>query len=450
LRCKRVKLKEGRFYKVTSDSNDGTRFFFKDRQTGETLTTLSGDWRNRSTRDPEWDKVISVSKGGKYDFYVQYYEKSGRSAINVKLEEVEQTGRVTSNVLNLRDRPSTVGNTPLTQLNSNETFKILRQVKSTAADSYPDWYEVQTKSGKRGFVAAGAGYSELVNGSDIVAMGSSELAPQSPKPQTNGGSGGGFGTSSGTIPSKGVVKGGSIGFRSGPGTGESTIGDLSQNSQLDIVGKVTGDRYVANGVGYDQWYKVRTSNGQTGYVAAYYVDGGDNGGKYSSALNPKSTLYIDHFDAAAPYKNALVQAAAPYSSWLKPSILAAIGSRESGWGLLLDSTDRGDLGNGHGIMQIDIRYHSDFINNNNWRDPGVNIKYATDNVLAEYYNYLSRNTSLRGFDLLRGAIAAYNAGPGNVVDAVNAGLDVDYYTTGKDYSWDVIQRAGWFQENGWA
>jgi hypothetical protein len=89
-----VKLKEGKFYKVSSDSNDGTRFFFKDRQTGQVLTTLDGDWRDRSTSDPEWDKVLSVPKGGKYDFYVQYYEKSGRSAIDVKLKEVQEVGRV--------------------------------------------------------------------------------------------------------------------------------------------------------------------------------------------------------------------------------------------------------------------------------------------------------------------------------------------------------------------
>jgi hypothetical protein len=71
-------------------------------------------------------------------------------------------------------------------------------------------------------------------------------------------------------------------------------------------------------------------------------------------------------------------------------------------------------------------------------------------VLAAYYTELDQKTNLEGFDLLRGAIASYNAGPSKVVDAVNAGLDVDTVTTLKDYSWDVIQRAGWFQDNGWA
>jgi hypothetical protein len=72
-----------------------------------------------------------------------------------------------------------------------------------------------------------------------------------------------------------------------------------------------------------------------------------------------------------------------------------------------------------------------------------------DNVLAEYYQQLYEETSLRGFDLLRGAIAAYNAGVGGVIRVLNKGLDVDAATTKGDYSWDVIQRAGWFQANGW-
>jgi Bacterial SH3 domain/Transglycosylase SLT domain len=451
----RVKLQEGKFYKVSSDSNDGTRFFFKDQQSGQVLTTLSGDWRSRSTSDPEWNKVLSVPKGGKYDFYVQYYEKSGRSAINVKLEEVQQTGRVvTTTGLNVRQQPSITGNTPFRRLNQNDTFKIRKQVNSNDA-SNPAWYEIQTKDGKRGYVSAASGLSEVVGSSNVVTLGTSDGGGGgiTTKPPTNIPSpppSGGLGTGSGSaIPSKGLVKGSSIGLRSGTGTTASILGDLSKNTSLNIVSKVAGDKYYVNDVPYDQWYKVSTGNGQTGYVAAYYVNGGENGNRYSSALNPKSTLYSEHLAAANPYKAAVTAAAASYQ-WLKPAILAAIGSRESGWGIFLDSNDAGDGGHGRGIMQIDDRYHQAFISSKNWRDPGVNIKYAVDNVLADYYNYLSKNTSLTGFDLLRGAIASYNAGPGNVVDAVNAGLDVDAYTTGADYSWDVIQRAGWFQDNGWA
>jgi hypothetical protein len=435
----RVKLKEGRYYKLSSDSNDGTRFFFKSRETGEVLTALNGDWRDRSTSDAEWSQVLSVPKGGKYDFYVQYYEKSGRSAINVKLEETTQTGRVTSATgLNLRQQPSVTGNTPLRLLNQNETFAIRRQVKSTDAN-IPDWYEVTTRNGQRGFVVAQSGLSEVVNNGSLAVLGGGLInnPPNTPNPPGGG---------SLSKPSKGVVKGSSIGFRSSASTSALSSADLSKDTAVTILDKVSGSTYYVNGVDYDQWYKVTTSSGQTGYVAAYYVKQTD-GTRYSSALNSSNTLYNSHLAEANPYKTALTQAASPYS-WLKPSILAGIGSRESGWGLLLVN-GTGDGGHGRGIMQIDDRYHQDFINNNNWRDPGVNIKYAVDNVLADYYNQLSRQTNLTGFDLLRGAIAAYNTGVGGVMDAYNAGLDVDYYTTDGDYSWDVIQRAGWFQDQGW-
>jgi membrane-bound lytic murein transglycosylase MltF len=160
--------------------------------------------------------------------------------------------------------------------------------------------------------------------------------------------------------------------------------------------------------------------------------------------------YGEHLAAANPYKAAVTAATAPYSKWLKPSILAAIGSRESRWGDDLDSEGKGDSGHSRGIMQIDDRYHQTFLDTKDWRDPGVNIQYAVDNVLAAYYTELDQKTNLEGFDLLRGAIAAYNGGVAGVMSALEDGLDVDDATYGKDYSWDVIQRAGWFQDNGWA
>jgi Bacterial SH3 domain/Transglycosylase SLT domain len=452
-----VKLKEGKFYKVSSDSNDGTRFFFKDRQTGKVLTTLSGDWSDRSTNDPEWNKVLSVPKGGKYDFYMQYYEKTGRSTINVKLEEVQATGRVLAAGLNVRSQASVKGNTPFAQLDQNETFKILKQVKSNDAAN-PTWYEIRTRSGKRGFVSAAAELSELTDKS-IVALGTSDLgSPPTDKPPIPDGSptdkppipGGN------PFPSKGSVKGNSIGLRSQAGTSASILGDLSKNTNLTIVDKIAGEQYYVNNVPYDQWYKVKPSNGQTGYVAAYYVNGGDNGGKYPSAINPQSSYYKQHLADANPYKSLVTTVAAPYK-WLKPSIVAAIASRESDWGAALDSTGRGDSGFGHGIMQIDSGSHQTFLSTQNWRDPAVNIKYAVNNVLAEYYQQLSEITELKGFDLLRATIAAYNGGVGGAMNALAAGLDVDANTTssgglGKagDYSWDIIQRAGWFQDNGWS
>jgi hypothetical protein len=46
-------------------------------------------------------------------------------------------------------------------------------------------------------------------------------------------------------------------------------------------------------------------------------------------------------------------------------------------------------------------------------------------------------------------VAAYNCGATATLNAIQAGLDVDAKTTGKDYSKDVLNRAGWFQLQGW-
>ncbi len=167
------------------------------------------------------------------------------------------------------------------------------------------------------------------------------------------------------------------------------------------------------------------------------------------------------------YRSFIEASAEKYK--FQPSVICGIGSRESAWGLSLKPetpAGTGDFikrkfpskfrqgplppdggGFGRGLMQIDFDAH-DFARNGNWKDPKSNIEYGSK-VFSQSYSYLKNKTSLKGKELLRAAIAGYNCGPGNVLKAVNAGLDVDYYTFGRDYSKDVLNRAGWFQMNGW-
>lgn len=131
------------------------------------------------------------------------------------------------------------------------------------------------------------------------------------------------------------------------------------------------------------------------------------------------------------------------------SVICGIGSRETEWGLspALDKPGpggKGDHGHGRGLMQIDDRFHA-FARTGKWDDAEANILYAAK-VLISSRAYIKKRYSLTPQALLQATVAAYNCGAGNVSKALKRGLDVDFFTTGRDYSKDVFSRAGWFQE----
>lgn len=459
----RIPLEAGRFYQVTSKSDDGTRFYVKSAATQKKLADIGGDWQNRSASDPAWKQTFTVSTSGNYDFYVQYYEDFGASIVDVKIEQLTFKGQVASsvNALNVRSRPSTLNNTAIKAINGGTSFTVLGKVNSPDDTTYKQWYEIQLSDGTKGYVVAD---NSLVN---VSGAPNSIVNINDPNATQNPIGGGDNTTDPNPIPtgtgyiSPRVLKtsGDTIPFRSDNSLDSTVIAQLGANTPLKILGKETGDYYLDNR--FDEWYRVSTTiNGQVkeGYVAAYYVDVPSDGKTFSSAISKTNPYYKSHLEEAedpyyytSSYKPFIEEAAALYS-WLSPSIIAGIGSRESGWGLFLSPkgpTGTGDGGHGRGLMQIDDRYHKTFINSGQWTNPRANIMYGVKNVLGSYYDYFDRTTNLSGVALLRSAIAAYNAGPGNVDRALSEGRDVDYYTTGQDYSWDVLNRAGYFQLNGW-
>ncbi len=169
---------------------------------------------------------------------------------------------------------------------------------------------------------------------------------------------------------------------------------------------------------------------------------------------------LKQLQEANKYKAAIEEGAQRYD--LRPSLIGGIGSRESHWGLALTPPGPGGTGDfhprggklppdgggwGRGLMQIDYKFH-EFARTGNWKDPRENILYGCK-ILKQNRDFFKRKTDLQGTALLRAMIAAYNAGPGNVLRAIREGKDVDYYTTGRDYAKDVLNRAGFFQMHGW-
>jgi len=131
------------------------------------------------------------------------------------------------------------------------------------------------------------------------------------------------------------------------------------------------------------------------------------------------------------YQNEIMTASRKYG--VPPEIITAVISRETDGRNII-----GDGGHGHGLMQIDDRSHSSFLRSHqNGLNPASNIDYGTS-ILRDNLNRYNGN--------YRKALAAYNAGQGNVDKAVARGLSPDAYTTGHNYGADVLQRANYFRQ----
>jgi hypothetical protein len=187
---------------------------------------------------------------------------------------------------------------------------------------------------------------------------------------------------------------------------------------------------------------------------------------WTTTLRADDATLLRHLSELAKFRTVLE--AAGTEADVPVCVLAGIGSRECGWGLSLrppTPAGTGDFvprhfptqfrsgplppdggGYGRGIMQIDFDAH-EFARTGAWRDPADNLRYGAK-TLAGSRNVLSGATALRGMDLLRAAIAGYNCGTGNVQRAIAHGLDVDYFTSGRNYAADVLNRAGWFHGHG--
>ncbi len=168
------------------------------------------------------------------------------------------------------------------------------------------------------------------------------------------------------------------------------------------------------------------------------------------------------------YKVIIEDAAQKFE--IQSCIIAGVGSRESEWGLALKPAGpegTGDfvpriktktfrvtplpsdgLGFGRGLLQIDFDFH-EFARTGNWKDPKENIFYGCE-LLFNNRKILEQKFDLTDRQLLRATLASYNAGLRNIKKAIQKGYDLDFFTTGRNYSPDALNRAGWFLLQGWS
>ncbi|XP_075706439.1 lysozyme g-like [Rhinoderma darwinii] len=123
------------------------------------------------------------------------------------------------------------------------------------------------------------------------------------------------------------------------------------------------------------------------------------------------------------------------------AVIAGIISRESRAGNALDQRREGDHGNAFGLMQIDKRWHTP---HGAW-DSEEHILQSTEILCSMQSDIKQRFSKWTTSQQMKGAIAAYNIGPGNVPSFDN----IDDRTTGGDYSNDVVARAKFYKKHGY-
>lgn len=166
--------------------------------------------------------------------------------------------------------------------------------------------------------------------------------------------------------------------------------------------------------------------GPNAVLSRLQTGGAANGGVRASQAAAREDL-----PRLQQYRDAFETAAARHG--VPPALLAAIASRESRGGAALDNNGRGDGGNGHGLMQVDRNAHQvrggPYSAEHIDQAAGI-LRSNLDRVRADHPGWSPEQQ-------MRGAVAAYNFGTGNVrsIDGLDRG------TTGNDYSSDVWARA---------
>ncbi len=171
---------------------------------------------------------------------------------------------------------------------------------------------------------------------------------------------------------------------------------------------------------------------------------------FQTSLAKWDKTMLRQLEELKKYEAIVKKVAAQYN--IPPAVIAGIGSRESHWGLALTppgAGGTGDGGHGRGLLQIDDRWHVPFVQSGKWADARENIIYGCAVLKTSIDYFVKKGWAAGSFQTLQAGIAGYNCGPKRAFDGVQQGYDVDYYTTGRDYSKNVLDRAGWFQLQGW-
>lgn len=146
-------------------------------------------------------------------------------------------------------------------------------------------------------------------------------------------------------------------------------------------------------------------------------------------------------DRMARYKSTIQRVGRRYG--IRPAVIAGIISRESRAGIALDN-GWGDNGKAWGLMQVDVTPDGGRHTPRGHWDSEEHLCQGTE-ILVDFIRIIGKKFPGWSQDMrLKGGLAAYNKGDGNVHDE-----HVDRHTMGGDYSKDVLARAGYYSSQGY-
>ena len=218
----------------------------------------------------------------------------GISAIALTMSATDtyaaEKGTVTASALNVRSGNST-NHSIISKLYKGDTVDIL--------DSSNGWYKIKLSNGKTGWVSG-----------KYISKSSSSTNPEQ--------SASGYGK----------VTASTLNVRSGPSTKNSVISKLSKNTTVELISSSNG------------WYKVKLSNGKTGWVSGQYITKTSSpstskpeqstsgyGKVTASTLNVRSGPSTKNSIISKLYKNDTVKLVSSSNGWYK----VELSNKKTGW-----------------------------------------------------------------------------------------------------------------------
>jgi hypothetical protein len=396
-------------------------------------SVTGGSYTAEGTSRSDW---LELQTSGQAGFAAGYYVEVGKDRGQQGGQtDLIGTGRVNNHVtstLNLRSEANS-RSIVLASLSPGMTVSVMAKVAGeaylAAGASRTDWYQLQSGDDK-GFVAGF--YVDLDS-------------PESSQP---------------TIKARGTVNSAvssSLNVRERPELQAPILFTLSPAESFEILESVTGEVYAG---GRNDWQHISHQDG-TGYAAGFYISinqqatpksrwdavlpnvptiGASAATASQDGLAPgiaaSETMAQSDLQRIKLLTNRFLTAAARFG--IPAALLAATSSRESRAGNALDEFGWGDHGNGFGILQVDKNSHT--ILGSESPISQAHIEQATGILAANIDAVEAAHQDWDDVYILKGAVAAYNAGVSNV-KTIN-GMDIG--TTGDDYSSDVIARARYY------